>query len=809
MAPNRLAEAVAETVAAAARNPRPVVAAALVLTLVLGAGATQFRFHNRFTEWVPDANEDKAAFDRAVEEIPGTVNYEVVWLELDPSKTDATNITSPEGIRGMGEFASYMRDRVPAISGVNGPLYWIKLANYANHANDPAYFRVPQDPASMEAAREAAVDANAEAIEHFTARDWSGALVAFPVGTEPLTPESNEAGAAIREAAADYRAEDDLEHDVFEDEYVVPVGVPSSSSASDAEAQKAVTTIAPWAALAVGLAVFLAFRRTRAVPLALVTVGVSTTWVLGVVGWAGQALNLFNLAIFPLILGNGIDYAIHTLHEARSGDGDGPGGIDAEGIADSVGVPILFVTATTVLGLTAMTLSSSTYLTELGLWASAAMIVTAFLSLTLLPALVALWPQALPEEAPRADWLASWARWGREHRTALVVVVLAVSGVAAWSASGGTYSVALMEESFPEDAPAVEAKERFEEKTTGGDVAFVIYEGNVTGSAARDYMDRVVGELADRGVVADTANVYDLPLVLQGYEAVESGQERAGTLAPEPPGGGSGGGDGDRGSSMSGDEARDAIESMYASPIWHSTAQTIVSPEQSTAVAYVNPIPRDDSFSSARDLDAAIGTAVQEAGPAPDDVSTHVYGFKIMAFDFLDFSITWLWVLFGLTFSATTVGAWFLLDDLRTVAAVTAPMAVSGLWWLGLLPVFGISITIYLFVAVLFITSIGSDYAAYLAWKARRKGSLEESFATTGRAVTYAAVTDGAAFLAFSFVAIPSASDMMLAAFLAIVTIFAATALTLPALMPDDMGLEAGSGEAEGAREVEAPAAGA
>ena len=63
---------------------------------------------------------------------------------------------------------------------------------------------------------------------------------------------------------------------------------------------------------------FIFFRRMSYVFLPMLTLGVSTIWLLGTMTLLGISFNVMAVALIPLILGIGVDYSVHLLHNYRA-----------------------------------------------------------------------------------------------------------------------------------------------------------------------------------------------------------------------------------------------------------------------------------------------------------------------------------------------------------------------------------------------------------------------------------------------------------------------------------------------------------
>lgn len=81
---------------------------------------------------------------------------------------------------------------------------------------------------------------------------------------------------------------------------------------------------AGWIALGlVSLGLVVWFRRLKPALIALAALGVGVVWTAGLMGWLGLNLNPANLIALPLMLGIGIDSAVHVVHRASLGGNEG------------------------------------------------------------------------------------------------------------------------------------------------------------------------------------------------------------------------------------------------------------------------------------------------------------------------------------------------------------------------------------------------------------------------------------------------------------------------------------------------------
>jgi len=136
--------------------------------------------------------------------------------------------------------------------------------------------------------------------------------------------------------------------------------------------------LVPMGVLLVGM-MALIFRRVRDVSLALATMLVSTIVLLALMRLFGLKWNFVNLMATPLLLGTGIDYAIHvTLTLRRTG-------ICFKELWNGTGKALLFCGASNVIGFGSLVFSSSDALVSLGQVAVIGILLSMTVSIFLLP----------------------------------------------------------------------------------------------------------------------------------------------------------------------------------------------------------------------------------------------------------------------------------------------------------------------------------------------------------------------------------------------------------------------------------------
>lgn len=136
--------------------------------------------------------------------------------------------------------------------------------------------------------------------------------------------------------------------------------------------------LVPMFVLLVGMMILI-FRRVADVGLALFAMVVSTVLLLAIMSVTGLKWNFVNLMATPLLLGTGIDYAIHvTLSLRRTGG-------DFKELWQGTGKALLFCGASNVIGFGSLVFSSSDALVSLGTVAVIGILLSMGTSIFLLP----------------------------------------------------------------------------------------------------------------------------------------------------------------------------------------------------------------------------------------------------------------------------------------------------------------------------------------------------------------------------------------------------------------------------------------
>ncbi len=185
------------------------------------------------------------------------------------------------------------------------------------------------------------------------------------------------------------------------------------------EAQNDVWRLSPVALAVLLLVVVLAFRDPVGVLLTVLSVAISTLWVLGGMGWLGDKFTVATSTLPVILFASGSSYAVHVLGRYYLLQRELP---IKEAIRQSlaiVGPPLAIAAGTTSVGFFSFVVTDVTPMRHFGVACGLGVILCWLTSLTLVPAVVSLWPRNSAPAARLArvgDWLVDLWSWSKRHR---------------------------------------------------------------------------------------------------------------------------------------------------------------------------------------------------------------------------------------------------------------------------------------------------------------------------------------------------------------------------------------------------------
>jgi hypothetical protein len=142
------------------------------------------------------------------------------------------------------------------------------------------------------------------------------------------------------------------------------------------------------AVLLVVAALFVDFRNTRDIVLALVPLLTGWVWMLGAMAVLGLTFNVANVVVLPLLLGIGVDAGAQIVHRCRDSEAERCGQASVDDLLRGTGGAVLLVSATTIAGFAALMVADYGAMKSLGLIMTIGMTFCLAASLLVLPALL-------------------------------------------------------------------------------------------------------------------------------------------------------------------------------------------------------------------------------------------------------------------------------------------------------------------------------------------------------------------------------------------------------------------------------------
>lgn len=792
---------------ASARRPGLVLGTTFLVAILLGLGVGNAQVDQELADGLPESNPNKRALDRVMDKLPGVSTLEAVLLEIDPEKAGPLGITDvrdQDAIRAEEHVYAFLKERVPELAGV-GLHHVVKQVRVVANNNDDAYYALPgEDPAgraefdALWAIANNTVRSNIE----LTIRnpDYQSTVLALQYEAALDTDESKAIGARLTEATIAYReavaaGEVPERYDIWKEQYVHNLGPQSGLAKFEGHLREELPIFVPVAFTFIFVALWVGLRSPGTAAVGLVSLFVAAGATVGLLGWLRIPFTSANIAMIPLIVGNGIDYALHVLNEYTEERSKGRSmGKTFEKVGGRAGVAMVLATTTSVTGILSLLLATSISLRQFAISAAFALLVVTILSLTFLPAATALVGRHVKVSFKPSTAMPKLYTLVNKRKGVSLAVFLILSGVLWVNTSNLTYFTDLTGSNFPPDDPFIESYERLKFRQQGSSDELVILEGDLTDPATIAYIRAIEEDLMTKTeFVKSRAHVNSLTVLLGAYELLAnptSGGPRlldSGLAAlledPTDPAGAVNGPDHVRNAAPTDRETIEAdIQAMQENIAWRPLLDFLYSNDGTLTI--INVLVDDGGsrdISTLREIHEAILESVAAAEPLrPEGVQVHVNGLSTGLYQFLDYSFTWLRILFAVSAVVGSILMFAFTGSLRATAAFLVPMLVTTTWFLGLLPFLDIQVGIQLIVPIIFITSIGSDYAAHLTWNILKTGSPHEVYRTTGKAILFSAITDFGAFFVFSFSYLNAVKDQSLATSAAILAIFVVTMLVVP-----------------------------
>jgi len=156
----------------------------------------------------------------------------------------------------------------------------------------------------------------------------------------------------------------------------------------------------PLVLLMITLVLYYNFRSIRGVILPLATLGMAELWTLGLMGHFGYKITSVGSTLPPLLMAIGSSYSIHILNQYYAefrliSDADKKAGIQAA--MKHISITVFLAGLTTFAAFCTLLISKVTALQEWAAFTAIGIVITVFISITLIPSALALLPHRYPK----------------------------------------------------------------------------------------------------------------------------------------------------------------------------------------------------------------------------------------------------------------------------------------------------------------------------------------------------------------------------------------------------------------------------
>lgn len=246
-----------------------------------------------------------------------------------------------------------------------------------------------------------------------------------------------------------------------------------------------------------------AFRTVRGIVLPLLAVLVGVVWTTGLMVLTEEAINLGTLVLPPLLMAIGIAYAIHVVSRYYQELAPGRDRVAvAEATMVHVRLPIFIAALTTLIGFASLILSEIPAIRDFGIFAVFGIAAIFLVSITLIPALLVLLPEARRGRSNyhRNDWVtAVLQRMAllaiRRRRTVLLVAFL-VCVVSAFGLHRIRVETDYIQFLDP-DTPIRMENTRISERLGGTQPIYIVIDGEGEGAIGRLSVLAAIKDLQD------------------------------------------------------------------------------------------------------------------------------------------------------------------------------------------------------------------------------------------------------------------------------------------------------------------------
>jgi len=362
---------------AVSRYPKGVVVLSLVIIVIFAFGTTQVKVETQQTEFLGKDHPIVQSLNVMDDYFSGSGQ---VMVEFDTGKRNG--LKDPDLLQRIVAFEEWLKTKPGLrITKTMSLADMVSEMNQKFHADDPSYYRVPDDPKLV---------AQLLLLFTFQGGDLGNmALGDFSTG-EVMGMYSESVGSSeMVELTREIRAYLD---ENFPDVHAEMVGQTRLAASMMSKMVKSQIRSLLTAMIAAGLIVALLMRSPIAGLISLIPLVLTVLTTFGIMGLTGIPLDMSTLMISSIAIGIGIDYAIHFIERFRREyrkDRDERRAL--EETVHTAGRGIALNAIALALGFAVLLFSSFKGTSSFGLMIAMTMVISALAAFTTIPAILVLW----------------------------------------------------------------------------------------------------------------------------------------------------------------------------------------------------------------------------------------------------------------------------------------------------------------------------------------------------------------------------------------------------------------------------------
>jgi predicted RND superfamily exporter protein len=257
----------------------------------------------------------------------------------------------------------------------------------------------------------------------------------------------------------------------------------------------------PLTLVLITLVLILTFRSFRGVILPLLTVTISTTCTLGLLGLLNKPMSLVMTILPPLLIAIGSSYSIHVVSHFNENVRNNIGSRESARLAlQDLGFPMAMTAFTTIIGFGSLVVNPIPNISKMGIFAMAGIAFTFLIALTVLPSILSLLrtPRVHQLKKDSSDLMSSLLGWlagfNQRRRAWIVVFALLVTAVSVWGLLIVRVDTNFLSY-FDEESDIRQTTDIISDKLAGASTFFLVVDGKEPDSMKRPDLLRSVDRI--------------------------------------------------------------------------------------------------------------------------------------------------------------------------------------------------------------------------------------------------------------------------------------------------------------------------